>query len=91
MAQLLYGAGLRLMECLRLRVKDVDFGYRQITVRGGKDRLTLLPECAVQPLRLHLMRVKALHELDLQEGFGRVSLPYALARKYPQAEREWGW
>ena len=94
MAQLLYGAGLRLMECLRLRVKDIDFEYRQITVRdgkGGKDRLTILPDCAIQPLRLHLRRVKALHEMDLQEGYGRVSLPSALARKYPQAEREWGW
>jgi len=94
MAQLLYGAGLRLMECLRLRVKDVDFQYRQITVRegkGGKDRFTILPEAVIAPLQHHLERVKALHEADLREGFGRVPLPYALDRKYPQAGREWSW
>ena len=94
MAQLLYGAGLRLMECLRLRVKDVDFEYRQITVRegkGGKDRFTILPEAVSTPLQDHLQRVKALHEADLREGFGRVPLPSALDRKYPQAGREWSW
>jgi integron integrase len=94
MAGLLYGAGLRLLECVRLRVKDVDFGYRQITVRdgkGGKDRMTMLPQTAVEPLRAHLKKVKVLHEHDLEDGFGEVYLPYALERKYPDAVREWGW
>jgi integron integrase len=94
MASLLYGAGLRLMECVRLRVKDLDFERSQITVRegkGGKDRVTMLPRVTVEPLLLHLNRVKALHERDVVEGFGRVSLPYALMRKYPNADREWGW
>lgn len=94
MARLLYGAGLRLMECLRLRVKDVDFEYRQITVRdgkGAKDRVTMLPEALVEPLRAHLARVKALHEADLAAGHGDVYLPFALERKYPTANREWGW
>ena len=94
MANLLYGSGLRLMECLRLRVKDIDFDYNQITVRdgkGGKDRVTILPSCIKAPLRRHLDRVKALHSRDLQEGFGRVYLPNALARKYRQADREWRW
>ncbi len=93
-ATLLYGGGLRLMEALHLRVKDIDFEYRQITIRdgkGGKDRVTILPEAAVEPLRKHLERVRALHEMDQREGYGRVDLPHALARKYPQAEREWGW
>ncbi|HEX8096456.1 MAG TPA: integron integrase, partial [Pyrinomonadaceae bacterium] len=94
MANLLYGAGLRLRECLRLRVKDVDFGFRQIVVRdgkGGKDRVTVLPDAVFEPLKRHLQRVEALHGQDLRAGFGRVSLPYALARKYPQAGAEWGW
>jgi integron integrase len=94
MASLLYGAGLRLMECLRLRVKDVDFAYRQILVRdgkGAKDRVTMLPEMAVQPLHAQLGEVKRLQEIDLREGFGEVHLPYALARKYPRAGYEWGW
>ena len=94
MASLLYGAGLRLRECLKLRVKDVDFGYRQITVRegkGGKDRITMLPAPAIEPLREHLLRVRALHERDLAEGYGDVELPFALARKYPRAGYEWGW
>jgi integron integrase len=91
---LLYGAGLRLLECLRLRVKDIDFGYKQILVRdgkGAKDRVTMLPSSIENPLQRHLTRVKALHELDLREGFGEVYLPDALARKYPNAAREWGW
>lgn len=92
--QLLYGSGLRISECLRLRVKDVDFGRSEITVRsgkGGKDRLTVLPE-AVQPhLRRHLKKVKTIHEQDLAEGFGRVYLPQGLARKYPNANKEWIW
>jgi integron integrase len=94
MASLLYGSGLRLMECIRLRVKDLDFAQSQITVRegkGDKDRVTMLPPSLVEPLRRQLERAKALHELDLREGCGRVYLPYALSRKYPNAEREWGW
>ncbi|HJQ70991.1 MAG TPA: integron integrase [Blastocatellia bacterium] len=94
MASLLYGSGLRLMECLRLRVKDLDFNYNQITVRdgkGGKDRVTVLPSSLKAPLQRHLARVKALHDRDLEEGFGRVHLPNALARKYRQADREWCW
>ena len=94
MASLLYGAGLRLMECLRLRVKDVDFAYRQILVREGKgekDRVSMLPERAVQPLHAQLGEAKRLHSIDLREGCGEVHLPYALARKYPRAGYEWGW
>ena len=94
MVSLLYGAGLRVMECLRLRVKDVDLEYRQILVRDGKgekDRVTMLPEKLVEPLRAHLFRVKGLHARDLKEGYGGVNMPYALARKYPRAGREWAW
>jgi len=94
MASLLYGTGLRLMECLRLRVKDVDFAYRQIVVRDGKgqkDRVTPLPDKLIEPLRAHLEQVRALHEADLSQGNGEVFLPSALARKYPNAAREWGW
>jgi integron integrase len=94
MAALLYGAGLRLMECVRLRVKDVDFDYNQITVRdgkGNKDRVTMLPERLNLPLRNHLDKVKFLHDKDKKEGYGRVYLPFALARKYPAASREFGW
>ena len=94
MASLLYGAGLRQIECLQLRVKDVDFAYRQILVRdakGAKDRVTMLPEETVQPLQAHLGRVRALHQRDLAAGHGEVSLPFALARKYPRAGREWAW
>ena len=94
MANLLYGAGLRLMECVRLRVKDIDFGYHQITLRdakGRKDRLTVLPGALIDDLQRHLTKVKALHEQDLKEGFGNVYLPFALERKYPSANREWGW
>jgi len=92
--QLLYGTGMRLMECLRLRVKDVDFARGEIVVREGKgfkDRVTMLPEKLVTPLRRHLVRVKALHETDLAAGFGEVYLPWALERKYPNAAREWAW
>ena len=94
MASLLYGAGLRQIECLQLRVKDVDFAYRQVLVRdgkGAKDRVTMLPEHSVQPLQAHLGRVRALHQRDLAAGHGEVSLPFALARKYPNAGREWSW
>lgn len=93
-ASLLYGTGMRLMEALRLRVRDVDFHYRQITVRngkGGKDRVTVLPDSLIISLKEHLERVKDLHDRDLAEGFGRAYLPYALAGKYPSADREWGW
>ena len=92
--QLLYGAGLRLMECLRLRVKDVDFGNHQIVVRNGKgmkDRVTLLPDSVKQELEAHLEARKRLHEADDARGCGRVYLPYALARKYPNADRQWLW
>ena len=94
MASLLYGSGLRLMECVRLRVKDVDFAQLQIVVRegkGDKDRVTMLPPSLAEPLRRQLERARALHEADVREGFGRVYLPYALARKYPNADREWAW
>ena len=93
-AGLLYGSGLRLMECLRLRVKDLDFSYAQIIVRDGKgekDRLTMLPAQLSKPLRRHLEKVKVLHEEDLRAGYGEVFLPYALARKYPNAPKLWGW
>ena len=94
MAGLVYGSGLRLMECVRLRVKDIDFAYAQITVRdakGGKDRITMLPLNLAEPLRRHLFKAKAQHEQDLEDGFGTVHLPFALARKFPSAEREWAW
>jgi integron integrase len=94
MATLLYGAGLRLLECLRLRVKDVDFTYNQIVVRDGKgrkDRVTMLPQQVKAPLRRHLHDVQQLHEQDVQAGAGHVYLPYALERKYPNASREWVW
>ena len=94
MASLLYGSGLRLMECMRLRVKDVDFGYKQITVRDGKgekDRRTVLPLSLIEPLERQLMHARLFHEEDLQRGHGRVYLPYALERKYPKAAREWAW
>ena len=94
MASLLYGAGLRLRECLTLRVKDVDFDYCQIVVRqgkGAKDRRTLLPAATVEPLKAHLLRVKAWHEKDLANGYGAVELPDALDLKYPAGGRQWGW
>jgi integron integrase len=94
MANLLYGSGLRLMECLRLRVKDIDFGYSQIIVRdgkGGKDRVTILPDTLKPPLKSHFDKVKTLHENDLRLGFGGVYLPYALERKYPNANHQWCW
>ena len=93
-ASLLYGSGLRLLECLQLRVKDVDFEQREIRLRQGKgrkDRVTPLPEACAPKLREHLGRVRALFETDLREGYGGVLLPDALARKYPNAGREWGW
>lgn len=93
-AGLLYGAGLRIMEALRLRVKDVEFARGEILVREGKgfkDRVTMLPAVLVDPLKAHLKKVRELHEQDVAEGFGEVYLPYALDRKYPNAAREWGW
>lgn len=94
MSRLLYGAGLRLMECLRLRVKDIDFGNRQILVRDGKgedDRVTVLPDSLLSDLDLHLQTVALIHQKDLKQGFGEVHLPYALARKYPGAAKEFAW
>lgn len=94
MASLLYGAGLRLTECLRLRVQDIDFARNELTVRdgkGGKDRRTILPASLAPPLKQHLRRVRAIHEHDLAEGWGRVALPGALDRKYVNAAADWRW
>jgi integron integrase len=94
MAQIMYGSGLRLMEVLRLRVKDLDFANRQIIVRDGKgenDRVTMFPDVLLESLRLHLKQVKVWHELDLARGYGTVHLPYALERKYLNANREFAW
>jgi integron integrase len=94
MASLMYGAGLRLMECLRLRVQDIDFARQEILVRdgkGAKDRITMLPESLKGPLQDHLKRVKSIHERDLADGWGRVLMPSALDRKYPNAPKEWRW
>lgn len=93
-AQLLYGSGLRLMECLRLRVKDIDFERMTLTLRDTKsdrDRVTCLPQNAVEALRLHLLKVRAQYETDLHYGRADVEMPYALDKKYPNAGREWGW
>jgi integron integrase len=92
--QLLYGSGLRLNEAVRLRVKDLDFEQHQITIRDGKgaqDRISMLPESILEPLRTHLIVVEDLHQQDLRDGVGRVVLPFALSRKYPNADREWIW
>jgi len=94
MAMLLYGAGLRLMECLRLRVKDIEFCRNEIVVRegkGNKDRVTMLPGVVKDPLQAHLQRVRDQHARDRRAGYGRVQLPDALARKYPNAGSEWPW
>jgi integron integrase len=94
MASLLYGSGLRLMECLRLRVSDVDLRRRELTVRegkGGKDRRTMLPNSLRDPLRFQIEAVRRVHAADLVAGFGNVWLPDALARKYPRASREFAW
>jgi integron integrase len=94
MASLLYGAGLRLMECVRLRVKDLDFAYQQITVREGKgaqDRVTILPQSLQAGLHRHLAQVKLVHEADVLEGYGAVYLPYAFEHKDPSAAPSWEW
>ncbi|OOG45951.1 integrase [Rhodanobacter sp. C01] len=94
LASLLYGTGMRLMECLRLRIKDVDFRRGEITIRdgkGGKDRHTMLPRALVEPLQREIERARCLHQEDLAGGFGETRLPHALARKYPRAARELGW
>jgi integron integrase len=94
MAKLLYGSGLRLMECIRLRIQDVDFGQNLIFIRGGKggkDRTTMLPKNLYDDLLSQIKAVKSLHHKDLEEGFGEVYIPEALARKYPKASRETGW
>ena len=93
-AQLLYGTGMRLMEALRLRVKDVEFSRREVIVRegkGNKDRVTVLPENLIAPLQAQLHKARALHQKDLDAGLGRVYLPHALAVKYPDADRSWAW
>ena len=93
-AQLLYGTGMRLMEALRLRVKDVDSSRREIVVRegkGNKDRVTVLPENLIAPLKAQLEKARTLHEKDLDAGLGQVYLPHALAVKYPAADRSWAW
>ena len=94
MARLLYGTGMRLMECCRLRVKDIDFGQREILIRegkGAKDRVTMLPETLILPLQEHLAKRRRLYEDDLAKGMAEVFLPDALARKYPKAASEWVW
>lgn len=91
---LLYGTGMRILEALRLRVKDIDFERKEILIRDGKgfkDRVTMLPVSLVKPLQAHLAKVKSLYEADLTEGYGEVYLPYALAKKYPYAARDWSW
>ena len=93
-ASILYGGGLRLNEALQLRVKDLQFDYRQFIVRngkGGKDRVTIMPDALIGPLQQHLVRIRTLHDLALAKGYGGVELPCALARKYPAADVEWGW
>ena len=93
-ANLLYGTGMRIMECLRLRIKDIEFTRKEILIRDGKgfkDRVTMLPETLINPLREHLKNVKILHNQDLESGYGSVFLPYALEKKYPTAAQDWGW
>ena len=94
MAKLLYGSGLRVSECVRLRVKDVDFDQRHLAVRdgkGAKDRITLLPQAVIPVIKDHLQRTRLIHQRDLRQGYGSVHLPYALARKFPDAPRQWIW
>lgn len=92
--RLLYGTGMRLTECLRLRIKDIDFDYNQIVIRDGKgkkDRITMLPRSLASPLQQQIARTKLAHDRELLDGYGEVELPDALARKYPNAPRDWGW
>lgn len=92
--KLLYGSGLRILEALRLRVQDIEYEYKQLTVRSGKgakDRVTPLPSSSIPLFKNHLSRVRVIHEQDLAQGYGEVYMPYALARKYPSAAKEWGW
>jgi integron integrase len=92
--RLLYGTGMRLMEGLRLRVKDIDFSHRSITIRAGKgdkDRITMLPESLIEPLKARLIERRKMHDIDLARGMADVELPYALERKYPNAGKEFGW
>ncbi len=94
MASLLYGSGMRLMECLSLRIQDIDFTKNEITIRGGKgdkDRVTMLPESVKKILQEHLKKIKEIHEKDLRDGWGHVQLPEALDRKYPNASTDWRW
>ena len=94
MVKILYGCGLRLKECLRLRVMDIDFSYKTLTVRdgkGAKDRVTMFPESLIQQMQTHLVNVKKIHDQDLIDGSGEVYLPHALAKKYPNAPSEWKW
>ena len=94
MAKILYGSGLRLVECIRLRVKDIDFEQHCLIVRDGKgekDRVTMLPDSLIVPLKEHLARVQQIHQQDIKLGYGTVYLPYALEKKYPNASREWAW
>jgi integron integrase len=94
MAGLMYGAGLRVMECLQLRVQDIEFARREITVRSGKgdkDRVTMLPESLAKSLQDHLRKVRAIHDKDLRDGWGRVPMPDGLDRKYPNSSTEWRW
>jgi integron integrase len=91
---LLYGSGLRILEALRLRVQDIDYEFKQVTVRSGKgakDRVTPFPSSAIPLFQNHLSRVRVIHEQDLNQGYGEVYMPYALARKYPNAAKEWNW
>lgn len=93
-ANLLYGSGLRLIEALRLRVKDLDFGFKQIVVRdgkGAKDRFTVLPAKLIEPLQKQLETARKLHDQDLRRGFGKVEMPFAVTKKYPNAQTEWAW
>lgn len=94
LAAVMYGTGLRLMECLRLRVQDLDFSRNEILVRdgkGAKDRITMLPESTKAPLQEHLKKAKAVYQQDVADGWGRVQLPHALDRKYPNAPKDWRW
>jgi integron integrase len=91
---LLYGSGMRLLEALRLRIKDVDFEYRQLLIRdakGAKDRVSVLPESLVQPLRAQVQRARVQHDVAIERGYAGVELPFALTRKYPRAHLDWGW